>query len=348
MARKIEWMQVLRENGIPFVDRGPNVARGHINIQCPFCGSADPSKHMGLELETGFWGCWRNNTHRGKSPLRLFTKLLNIPYWKGKKLLGLDEEGYIDPDGFDAVADRIMGRDSRVERIEQVRREFLDFPSEFETIRPQGTTARFYEYLAYERSFGERGVDRLSSDYAVSCAKRGRQAGRVILPYVMNGLLTAWTGRAIGSASIRYLDLDRDECLIPPKESLFNHDCIIDGGRALLVVEGPVDALKIDVFGEPYGVRAVGLSTNSLSEEQAFLIEAAADQFTDLYFMMDNATSLGIVDSMRMRSQLNHIPNLRGSLPVPFDHKDAAQMTPKEARQWSQELAERIKSAPLQ
>lgn len=344
MPKRVDWLQTFRDHGIPFVERGANVKRGNVNIQCPFCGAADPSHHMGVDLETGWWGCWRNNQHRGKSPLRLFTKLLNLPYWKAKQLLGIGD-GIIDPDGFDAVAARIMGRDQRIERMEQVRREFLDFPREFEAIRPSGTTLRFFDYLAEERRFDDGGALSLGRLYDVCCAKRGDQAGRVILPYFVDRELVAWTGRAIGQATIRYKDLSLDDSLIPIKETLFNHDAMIPDGEVsgkltmetrtwLIVVEGPMDALKVDLFGREHGVRAVALSTNSISEEQIFELEAAADYFDYLGLMLDNSSALSIVDNMRMRQDLGRIPNLK-SLAVPYGRKDAALLRPTEANDWA-------------
>lgn len=336
MVRKVDWLQILQENGIPYVDRGPNVKRGHINIQCPLCGSADPSKHMGLDLETSWWACWRNKDHRGKSPLRLFTRLLKIPYWKARQMLGLDE-AYVDPDGYDAVAARIMGRNENIERMEQVRREFLDFPEEFEEIWPSGTTRRFFDYLADGRSFGEAGVRALSKEYDLCCAKRGDYVGRVVIPYFVERELVAWTARAISPATIRYKDLGLEDCLIPIKETLFNHDAIITGGKWLITVEGPIDALKLDLFGKPYGVRAVAMSTNSLSEDQVYLLQAAADNFEHMGVMLDNATSLGLIDSFKLKQELAQIPNLT-SLPVPFGAKDGGALLPKEVREWASDL----------
>jgi hypothetical protein len=67
--RPLDWRQLLTDNRVPFIERGPNVKRGEINIRCPFCGSADPSYHMGLNLDSGWWSCWRNkDQHSGKSP----------------------------------------------------------------------------------------------------------------------------------------------------------------------------------------------------------------------------------------------------------------------------------------
>jgi hypothetical protein len=340
-VKALDWRRVLAEHSVPYVDRGANVKRGEINIRCPFCGTADPSHHMGLNLETGWWACWRNREHRGKSPLWLLTRLLNVSYWRARQIAGLDDNAPPDPDGFDAVAARIMGRDSRIERMEQVRREFLTLPTEFQPLRSYGAGFRFFDYLASTRGFGKQATEELSSFYKVRAALTGRWQSRIVLPYFMNGELVAWTGRAIARAEIRYLDLPLDECLVPIKETLYNHDAGIKGGSVLVVVEGPLDALKIDAFGFDLGVRAVALSTNSLSEQQGYLIEEMAGGFDRVVVMMDTASSTGLVDSMRMKQDLRTIPNLK-IMPVPFGLKDAAEMTMLQVRTFTERIEQEI------
>jgi hypothetical protein len=336
MRRPFDWLDLFRRHNIEFVERGANVKRGEINIRCPWCGSADPSHHLGLNLENGWYACWRNRTHRGKSPIRLLMQLLGVPYGKARTMAGLDES-YVDPDGFDAVAARIMGRDKTIERVEQVRREALRFDRDFVPITERIGTRKAWNYL-YGRRFGTADdVDALCEDYQLMTARSGRQADRVIFPYYLDGKLVTWSGRAIGHSEIRYKDLPIDEALVPAKETLFNHDCILKGGHTLVLVEGPVDTLKIDHFGKRYGVRAVGLSTNSISEEQAFLLQAASDSFTQTVIMMDTKGVLGLVDSMRMKQQLAFLPRLR-ILPVPSGRGDAGELTKQESTTFAQTI----------
>lgn len=331
--RIFDWLDLVERQNIEHIDRGANVKRGEINIKCPFCGSADPSFHMGLSLTTGFWACWRNQQHRGKSPLRLIMKLIRVPYWKARQIAGLDED-YVDPEGFDAAVARIMGRDSTIERMEQVRKDFLAAPKEFDLIDFKGQSRRHFKYLEHARKFYDYTQDAVDQ-YLLMFAKSGDMSDRVIMPYITNDELVSWTGRAITQASIRYRDLALDDCLIPPKENLFNHDSIITGGESLVVVEGPMDCLKVDLFGKHAGVRSVALSTNSISEEQIYLIESAATNFDHVVFMMDQKkSSLGVVDSMKMKAKIGHIRKSK-LMPVPFGVKDAGDFTPEQAIQFA-------------
>jgi hypothetical protein len=335
--RGLDWERLLNEHRVPFITFGPNVKRGELAIQCPFCGSADPSKHMGLNLETGWYSCWRNRSqHSGKSPVRLVMRLLRVPYAKAREICGLGED-YIDPDGFDAMAARIMGRGAAGDQAKSERR-FLAMDRDFLPITRRGRTSRCWDYL-YDRGFD--GASGLGDDVDVLCDLYGLRAGtgywnnRIVIPYYQDGELMTWTGRAIGDSTARYLDLQVDQSILAAKETLFNHDAILAGGKALVLAEGPFDALKLDFYGRPWGVRAVALSTNSISDEQAFLLQAASDKFDETLVMMDNASVLGIVDSMRMRQALYFLKNVRTAA-VPFGAKDGGELTPRQITQWAQ------------
>ena len=321
----VNWLRLFQQHGVEFIERGANVKRGNVNIHCPFCGSADPSHHMGIDLTTGWWGCWRHQDHRGKSPLRLLVKLLGVSYFKAREIAGLDND-YVDPEGFDSMAARIMGRE-KLTKVEEVHREFLQFPREFRELEFKGAARRFCEYLV-GRGFYE--PTHLANLYQLRAAIDGRFKDRLILPYVVGGDIVSWTGRDItGTAMIRYKDLSLDESLVPGKETLFNHDACLDGGEALIVVEGPMDVLKLDYYGRDWGIRAVGLSTASLQEEQIYILEEAGPRFNQVLVMMDNASQLGFVDSMRMKDKLSQIKNL-GFAKVPNSRKDAGELSPSQ------------------
>lgn len=321
----LNWLRILNGAGIEYVERGPNVKRGEVNIKCPFCGQADPSHHMGLNLTTGWWACWRNQNHRGKSPLRLLVKLLRCSFQRACELAGITGD-YIDPDGFDAVAARVMQRDG-VDRVEEVRRDFLQLPREFRDLEYRGATRRHCDYLIHARGFRERDLDHLNDHYQIRAAVSGDFRDRIIFPYLVNGEVVTWTGRAIADSTLRYRDLPILESLVAPKRTVYNHDSAIQGGEVLLVVEGPFDSLKLDCYGAEWGARAVALSTNSITEDQIYLLEELSTRFRRTLMMMDNASSLGVVDSMRLKERLSQISNL-GFIKVPFGAKDGGDLTP--------------------
>lgn len=339
--RAFDWPGFFTEHRIEFVDRGKNVARGEINIRCPFCGSADPSHHMGLSLETGWWSCWRNRSqHSGKSPLRLIMKLLGVSYGQAREIAGLGDD-YVDPEGFDAMAARLMGRIKIPDKDDDQDRSALDsFGRAYPLITEAIRTRRHWNYL-YNRGFNEtRGgiedVDRLVRQYDLRAGISGVWSERVLIPYFHDRELVTWTGRAIGAATIRYRDLEVKASRMAPKQTLYNFDAIRKGGRALILQEGPFDVLKIDFYGAPHGVRSVGLSTNSISEDQAHLLREAEGRFSKIIVMMDTKGELDVINSMRMRQDLAFIPGLTIT-PVPYGAGDGGNLKPAQIRRWISE-----------
>lgn len=332
MSSPINWLRTLNSAGIEYIERGSNVAKGHVNIHCPWCGAADPSHHLGIQLSTGYWGCWRNSQHRGKSPLRLLVRLLGISYHRAREMAGLDAD-YADPEGFDAVAARVLQR-SVVETAQLFKKQELAIPEGNRPIKNSGATRRHWEYLVEQRGFLPQDIDLLMQWYLVVASVSGTYHDRILLPYVVDWEIVSWTARAISDARIRYLDLSKDESLVEPKQTLYNHDAAFDGGQVLLVVEGPFDALKLDLYGRDWGVRAVALSTNSISDQQIYLLEEASINFDRVLVMMDNAGQLGVVDSMRMKERLSQIHNL-GFTPVPYGRKDGGDLLPAEVINYS-------------
>lgn len=339
--RAFDWVRLLEEHRIEYVTRGANVKRGEIAIRCPFCGSADPSHHMGLNLETGWFSCWRNRSqHSGKSPLRLIMALLKVSYGQARDIAGLGDD-YVDPEGFDAVAARVMGRNKGEAKPTATERRFLDLDPGFQVITDKVRTRRFWNYL-YGRGFdrtqrGVEEVDLLVKQYNLMAGFNGPWRDRVILPFYLDGKLVTWTGRAIGPALRRYYDLRLDDSLLGPKETLYNIDCIHKGGKALILQEGPFDVLKVDFYGQRHGVRSVGLATNSITEDQALLLKAAEGKFEKLIVMLDTKTQTGVVDSMRMKQTLAFIRNV-SIQPVPFGAGDGGALSGDQVITWASGL----------
>ena len=71
------------------------------------------------------------------------------------------------------------------------------------------------------------------------------------------------------------------------------------------------------------------------------MLEEFAPAFSKVIIMLDNATTLGLVDSMRMKQTLQGVPNL-AIMPVPYGLKDAAEMTPMQARDFTEDVLRRI------
>lgn len=291
--------------------------------------------HMGINLETGWWSCWRNRAqHSGKSPVRLLMRLLRVSFHQARELAGLSE-GYVDPEGFDALAARLL-RDAPVgASAETLQRRFLEFDAEdiIPLRESRASTRRHWRYLV-DRGFNP---ERLATKYGVMAGVGGDWHDRVIIPFYLGGELVTWTGRAISTSRLRYRDLDVEESLLAPKETLLNYDAAATGGHTLLVQEGPVDVLKVDLYAHRFGVRSVGLCTNSMSDDQAHMIRELAPGFRRVVIAMDTKNVLGITDSMRMKRTLSDIQNL-GITSIPFGAGDGGALSPQQVQEWARSL----------
>lgn len=291
-------LELLRQQGVPLVTRGPNVKKGEVNMRCPFCGAADPSHHLGINPNNGYWACWRNSDHRGKSPVRLLVAALGEPVWKIRQMLGLR----VAPDlsEFHKLGERIIkGKpeediEPRADAIDTTELKLRGF-SQF-----THAAARFDAYLL------GRGLPAPAWDlYGLMYAVSGPFKDRVVLPYYYRSRLVTLTGRSIHKdAGLRYRDLEPELSVLDTSETLYNYDRAARGGRLLLVVEGPIDSLKGDFAGTPLGVHVVGLSTNSITDDQiAHLIDLSA-AFDHTMVCMDTPTRLGLLDSHKMVGRL--------------------------------------------
>ena len=321
----INWERLLTQANIEYKFQGKN-----IYCQCPLCGNADGGMHMGISLAGNAWGCWRNKDHRGRSPVRLLMALLKVSYTTARDMAGLDEQ-YVDPDGYEAIKHTLFN--SKEDKTEDRGTEHhvdsgLEFLPDFMEISEKRLrTAKFYQYLV-GRGFHAAHINDLCRDYKLRAAVAGKYKDRVIVPYIMERRIVSWTGRAVGATSLRYLDLSKEESITPPKEMLYNHNCTRRGGKVLLVVEGPFDALKLDFYGKRSDVRTVALSTNSITDEQTYLLEEVSVNFKKVLMVMDNGNSVGVVDSMKLKERLAQIHNI-GFTQVPVEFKDGGDMPQK-------------------
>lgn len=320
MSSKVNWLRLFREFNVEYIDHGHNVKKGNVNICCPFCVN-DQKFFMGVDPSSGAWGCWWSKEHRGMSPIRLIMRLLRVSYERAREIAGLGES-YIDPEGFAAMADRLMGRSLPEQESEG--NKSLSFLREFREISPTGAARRFWNYLE-GRGFDD--VSDLCDRYQLRCAISGDFQDRVIIPFIVNGEIVAWTGRAIGSTTLRYRDSPKEINVINPKETLFNIDAAKVGGKALVVVEGQFDVLKSDYYGSDFGVRSVGISTRMLTDDQVYVLNDIAGRFDRVVLMLDTAKKTDVVGSMDLMGQLSDIRNLEYAS-VPYGYKDCGAMPP--------------------
>lgn len=279
----MNWVQLFEDNNIEYVTRGPNTKHGEVSIRCPFCAEEDPSQHLGINLNTNAWGCLRNARHRGMSTPWLIAALLGCSNHQAKLVLRQydvgDPEALPDPATlFEPTGEALNGAEPRSSGP-------LTLPGDFKTIENRRLVKPYWDYLV-RRGFEHPGS--MIKHFGLKCALLGRWKGRLIIPlwggHHRNNLL-GWTARAIGKTvnAPRYLSSGEEI-----KQTVFNYPNLKrTGGRLLTVVEGPMDALKLDYFGKQYGCRATCLFGANMTEAQADCINRLCYEFDHVAVMLD-------------------------------------------------------------
>lgn len=252
-----DWKKFCDQRRIPYVTRGPNTARGHISVRCPFCGQQDPSQHMGLSLDPRdpVWGCLRNSNHRGRSPVHLIRLLAGIGEAEAQRLVSSSAP---ELDQFENLAAKLLHKEPGGARLTPRVTQPLIFPKDLRKLTVHGYGRRFLDYL---RSRGLEPAQNVADHYGLMYALTGPFKWRLIIPFWHLGRLVGWTGRAIGRSSLRYLTLPSDaeaakklgvpQATTDPDEYVWRQDDVcrpveVAFERALVIVEGPVDVLKVD------------------------------------------------------------------------------------------------------
>lgn len=268
-----EWERFLVEHQISYVDRGANINRFELGIRCPFCGNADPSEHMAIHRSRGSFRCRRDSsgTHAGRSPHRLIQALIGCSFPEAARLVGDQSPTTMVDDQFVAQVQRMMAPRQTTEAIYRP----THFPPEFKPLSPFGMGRIFWKYMT-SRHYTPDQVHELVARYDLHFATKGRYGYRLIVPVYNKQGLMSWTGRAISSRTeVRYLtysalDYPKDEAppILSIKDLLLNEDDLEAGGKVLIVAEGPFDALRIDYFGKPHGIRGTCFFGKSVSPDQ--------------------------------------------------------------------------------
>lgn len=292
-----DWIQFCEQNGVEFVTTGPNVARGNIAVHCPFCGPSDPSQHMSINLEGAGWSCWRNPDHRGKNPVRLVQALLGCSIDQARRLVG--GATYLPADLLGQVQEQLSEPTMRESQP-------LKLPKEFLALSDRPTARPYVAYLR-RRGFSDKQIARLDKDYSIRYCTRGSFGGRIIFPVYYSGELVTWVGRSISpNAELRYKRLTTD----PEKAKkdgtpvaagstrgvlLWFDELMNSDADAIILVEGPFDALKVDVLGKRRGIRATCFFTAAPSEDQVGLLHDLLPRFRRRFLLPDkDAQVLGV------------------------------------------------------
>lgn len=216
--------------------------------------------------------------------------LLGCTYERAAQIVG---DSSVELSEFDSVVAKLRGDKPREPAAGQPRR--VELPRGCVPLGAKKEVARRARDYLQRRGF--EAPERLGDLYGLRVGELGKFRDRIVIPVELQGCgLVTYTARAIArNASLRYLTPKTVEGVTPIKDTVWNHaDLMRTGGRTLMVVEGPFDALKLDYYGDP-AIRATALFGLAYTEEQLALLAGIASRFRRLVVMFDpGATAAGL------------------------------------------------------
>jgi DNA primase len=143
----------------------------------------------------------------------------------------------------------------------------------------------------HARGYSQQEAWQLAADYNLQYAIIGVWRYRLIIPFYDSlGKLVSWTGRSIvPDEKLRYKTLDSKTALVMPTSLLLSLPMLWTASypKALIICEGPFDAMRITVTGAASGVYGTCLFGLQISDAQVALLEQLATRFK-LYLLLDH------------------------------------------------------------
>lgn len=260
-------IEIFNQLGIEYKTQGKNISANHIGIKCPLCGHDDPSEHLGIDMDTGAWSCWRDPTHKGRELAKLISILTDISIKKARKFIG---ETRTDTTNFkDLIYSKLNSDKTSTKLID------LELPKTFNFFTGDSLDQRASNYLI-KRGFAQNTHVDISNYYNVGYCYSGEYKDRIIFIIFERNIIMTWTSRSFFEIEERYKNLVSYKSIQSLPQTLWNYDNLMYeipllDNPVLYIVEGYFDALKIDYYSN-YNVFSTCLSGLNMTDRQIILL----------------------------------------------------------------------------
>ena len=211
-------ISLLTDFNVPYWEKGKNVSPGWIGVQCPFCD--DASNHLGFNLSSGYWRCWRCGFHPAELTI---SKLLNVSTVQAELIMKR----------YDLPVTPHKEEETKNEK---------PFTLPFGT----GPLAPNHKRYLERRDFD---AEQLESEWSLKgTGPSSRLDGinfrfRIIIPVIWNIKTVSFTSRDItGKHQLRYISCPKEREIIHHKNILYGQQRY--WGDSGICVEGPADAWR--------------------------------------------------------------------------------------------------------
>ena len=300
----LDWRSLLSAADIEWKDRGPNCSRGNVNICCPWC--LEERFHLTISETDSVYFCYRDSSHKGIGAHNIL-RAYRISHVKATQL----------------EADYTIGSNPELERLMEERQ--LHKRSEVKKWNSFAPASENDEGMAYLLKRGFDFPEKVADRYNLRYATKGEHRNRVLFPLSTTDAVVGWTGRALRANMVpRYWSI----CEEP-------HTCfageIADNVPTLILVEGPVDALKVN-YCLPGIATSVALCGKSLSPDRMALLQHM--EYRNILVTLDYGVSvrasISIINELRQTCRNSQIR--RAALPSTV--KDPGEFTVETATTW--------------
>ena len=312
----VRWRELLSHLGVAWVERGPNISRGEIGLQCPWCGSMDHSQHLALNELTGFYNCRRSPGHGGKSP-----------YWLLRALAVRHD--------LDDLLEAYGGVPRRAERPNPPRAALSSYGKTWNRFKSAADDPEACDYLSRRGFWHPPRTCRLF-DLRVGS---GQYAGRLWFPYLHGDDVVGYTGRSMRHREPKYFTEAAGTYLYLPRLPY-------DTDKLLILVEGPIDALRLaDATEEQYPIVVAALCGLSLTPDKRLQLAAFARLVPRLFVVLDSTVSPVAVNHLR-QELMTCLCDIEGGetaaqrvqrLELPSGVDDPGELTGEQVEQWLQQ-----------
>lgn len=249
LAKQFNIVRFFEEKGVKYKSRGENIGRGWIGIEsCPFCGKG--GYHYGLHQDTKRSSCWVCGSGIASKNIHfLIHKLIDCSISQAKK--------YVLEYQDSASAD-------------------LSFPSYAvacemppETHIYSVTPRKLVNYFEQQRGFDDGNF--LASKYGLMMTRpHALRPNSILFPYFYQGEFVTYVTRSIVEKGYKTAPISKS--VIDAKRTLYNIDSCSQG-QNMLVVEGPIDVLKVGhVVGDSNSDNVCGTNGTKWTFEQVLMI----------------------------------------------------------------------------
>lgn len=308
---QVDWRSLLSSIRVAWIDKGRNVSKGNINVKCPFCYD-DPSFHMSIAETREAYFCYREpNRHSGRSFVRLLVKLGQTRD-EALKLLNYHRDR--SADGRAPIVSPVLSD------LDQIGRGWARF----------APASGNDDMLRYLQGRGFASPRSICDQYDLRYANAGEWARRLLLPLKENAQVIGWTGRSI----VSHIQPNYLSRMTAGQPVIFAADGDKPKANHLLIVEGPLDALKVSAATKRLPIKTAALNGKYLGPAKMMQLRRLAKDCDKVWLALDNDVAISSV-----YQTINELSGVMGSkrvsrLKLPQDRKDPGELSIEETVTW--------------